>query len=1020
MNPHQRFHTPLYILFLLLLPVRIHTQPARIDTSQFINWMPLPETPAPLRPTYGFNDDEFSIGGYFLLNYDTASYARWWDVARDLGISIIEDRTAMSDSRYDPLFDRAIGRDMNGRWRERIIYAGNWFTQMGAAREVILYPFDSSQSYYWPCFFRTRHGVTARNPDPAMKDHKGQRMVEQVYDGDSVAPNQIVAERLVFGFDTSQQIRRYPGAWDDDSSEYSGDGFSMNNARDLSRDLGRPPRWLYILVSGHLFGAAAGGGTARDSDTLLVVELWNEYTKHQIFINSGGTRDTTSDTMSLLYKSLYITKNDLKPGTDRSYASYRQKLFAVDMIENTATGMGGPWNPANYSLLYNGGGDDYRNYLIRRFDLKVRWTGREKLALHSIALRDTLAQLLFGTDQASINYKRFILDSTDRVLSGPNGRDTTRRGKLIRFYTGDEPEPARYAGFNWFDSTIYRRYGGGDAMTRGIRAWHGRAHQNMGNVLLSSDNEICVETYPPHYIYFDWPVQFGLPAHIYAKPALREHNGGRFTSRLETTLPELVLDTNNRAISRDNVEIYSTFVQRLTLGTNNPGPAKYPFMLGRQPALLSSAAWASRRTGRRIIHWPGLFGSFALQWNKERQILDTLSTQHEPAEMRAEVNIGLCYGSRGVHYPIVGGLQFLQGGPMETERLNYVCDWGPHGPRIDDTTNYDEADSSVVIRHYPTFKPFAVIPHFYTGWKTNCDEMRWLNKKWLPGIGPELLKLRWRDGYSIHFTVPQTYMMDTNQPRSRPLPKSEIASRVETFDIHGRKDSAIATFVELGFFDTKPGTTRGAQNPKNDTTHLFVVNRRTFERPSDINPLTPRGRLMDSLAETRLIRIQLNLRYPDTTRHSYVRIREVAPDTTPLAHMAQWPRQPLDTVIYADSAFTLMLGPGRAALLRIRFLGPATPLQSGGPEQSKFEPQPTSGKAGKFALNLPQGSASCPKRTAQRIHQPPGLCLPSQQSISSGDRPIWRSAMRSEPSPRFLWPARASSAQARYSISGHD
>ena len=84
-------------------------------------------------------------------------------------------------------------------------------------------------------------------------------------------------------------------------------------------------------------------------------------------------------------------------------AKVRQKLFAVDMIENSETGMGGPWNRANFSLLYNGGGDDYRNYLIRRFDLKMRWTGREKLALRSIALRDTLAQLLFGDDQAGIN-----------------------------------------------------------------------------------------------------------------------------------------------------------------------------------------------------------------------------------------------------------------------------------------------------------------------------------------------------------------------------------------------------------------------------------------------------------------------------------------------------------------------------------------------------------------------------------------------------------------------------------------
>jgi hypothetical protein len=313
-----------------------------------------------------------------------------------------------------------------------------------------------------------------------------------------------------------------------------------------------------------------------------------------------------------------------------------------------------------------------------------------------------------------------------------------RRGKLIRFYTGDEPVPTMYAGFNRLDSALYRRYGGGTDTTKGTRAWHGRNDKHMGNVLSSSDNEITVETYPAGLIRDYDPQNFGLPSHIYAKPALREHNGGRFGNLDQPRLPELVLDTNVIENSRDSIELYTKFVQRVTFGTNMDVVISPWRPIGEKTTLLANAAWASRRTGRRMIHWPNAFGSFKIWWNADSGRVDTTFwSLPEPAEIRASINIGLCYGARGIHYPIVGMNRLVHGSPTlnsTSSPFQIETDWGFHGP----TTDAQNDTATLYIRHWdhPTTQTFTVtVPLLYTGWRTNSNEVRWLNKEWLPKIG---------------------------------------------------------------------------------------------------------------------------------------------------------------------------------------------------------------------------------------------------------------------------------------------
>jgi len=111
-----------------------------------------------------------------------------------------------------------------------------------------------------------------------------------------------------------------------------------------------------------------------------------------------------------LYATLGFTKNDLYPAeTPEVWDRYRESAKPVYMIFKSDS-LGGPFNAANSA---------------HRMDIRVRWTGKEKLALRSITLRDSLAHRLFGQDDAS--YRAKIFGLTDRIMRGPTwvpGQDT--------------------------------------------------------------------------------------------------------------------------------------------------------------------------------------------------------------------------------------------------------------------------------------------------------------------------------------------------------------------------------------------------------------------------------------------------------------------------------------------------------------------------------------------------------------------------------------------------------------------
>jgi hypothetical protein len=529
---------------------------------------------------------------------------------------------------------------------------------------------------------------------------------------------------------------------------------------------------------------------------------------------------------------------------------------------------------------------------------------------------------------------------------------------------------------------LYRLYPhpgleGRDTLARGVRGWHNMTATNPSNFLMTSQAEIPVETFifgndtrsgvldtvlPSRYM--------GLPSHITQIPSLPEHNGGRFT------IPSLVVEPGVGS-PRDSVEVFARALNRLGYGANVAnGRVGWPY--GKPMTFLGTAAWVSRRTGRRVIQYVGVNHLLYITWvfdpaSGDYRRVTVFSHQQEAPEIRLSVNLGLCYGSRGIHYSVIGAHrnQYV-GDPVRKSAetaprpdsmdayygRNYVSDFSPVGFTTLDTARdtYDEIHLGTDWQDHP--KQYDTLRDYWTGWRVLSREVKWINRFWVPRIYSVLRGLHWRDGYSIHFTVPQSYYNDYEKriySISRPLPPKEIVAHIEARDRWGRTDPAEETFVELGLFDARRGALGGG-----DTNYIMVVNRRTFERPLEVPASSPRGRLMDSLTEIRTLAITFNITHPADSHYSVVRrirVRELAHDPEPLVPGSDLHREPLDTVINGDGAALLTLRPGGAALLEITSDpadGPADGVLAGGAEHDLLvQPNPVRGTS-KISFSIPR------------------------------------------------------------------
>jgi hypothetical protein len=928
------------------------------DTNQYVNKQPMDSLfPWAVRPVWGINPNEFHLGAYIGTHASDGSLDSIWDFADAYNLHTLELRAALEyGAEIDTLLDAARPRTTNG-WDQRVIFATNPLDEIGWAREVLLFPFDSVQSYYYQCKFlapTTRPGRDAYNT-VSLDNVRDAWSHERVYDTDSTTPGATIAEHLVWDYHPATHIHSWPctGACQDSVENHSG-FYDRNDLDHLSYNAAK----MFVVVNGHLFSNLLGGkGVDVDLDSVLLeVDIINEIPTGTTYRVSGNSKVTAAHDTSFVYTTLQVRKSDLQPtgvGPTYIYDAYRTVALPVDMKGTNNGGLSGPFNDTNSA---------------HRFDVRIRWTGQEKLALRNIALRDTMAQLLLGGDAASATFRHRMEDTVRRILMGQvfytadsNNLAVTgpiitdRLRKLIRIYTGDEGSSTRNVGFSWLDSVLFRTYRNfdantafrGDDQTRGFRAF--RAQSGSDANTMSSQNEQMVET---HYNdYGQSPNPWGDSAgRVYGNfqtfgvalnqvPAIAEHNGGKFF------VPELKL-------TRTGVSDATNLLQRSRIGAYITGIALWPYQYG-DCYTIGHAAVIARRTGRRIINYAGVHARQSVIWLPADTIARPWPLPDSVAlapvalfgritdanEIRQNINLAIAFGAQGIHYSFLGnnlnefGTTNVAIVPGEYH-YNYSADWGPIGPTYSDAAINVLTPMQLTTPGWFAHQETLTIDTCYVGWKNRMSEIDWIDNTWIPGLAPTLLRLHWRDAYSIHFTTTQLYSEryrnETAQMRERPLPTNEVVTAIESYGrddtlAFTQGDAPTETYVELGLFDTMGEPTGGTPDPWKDTTFCYVVNRRTFERSLEIDSTSARGKAMDSLAEWRRVMVHLNIPRRDTSHYTFVRVREVFPDQTHLPFSSA-PRERLDTAVANDSAIALIMRPGSGTLLEITYLKPDSDL----------------------------------------------------------------------------------------------
>lgn len=855
-------------------------------------------------PMYGIGDDEFLISGY-LATASPDSVGDLWNFARSMGISTIQPGATIE--QLDTL--------ATSRFREpgrgRIIVRGlNPIQDAGMGRELRFYPFDSVQTRFYPWKF-TRLEGGASSYDPI---ESGAQV--RVYDASNTAPETIIASQIAFDW-APWQVNRFPSRGYDTTAQKASELIEWYLYR---AGANRRAPTFHVALRGVIL---PDGRNGRGSDSVLKLEFWYEIPRGMKYIDTAGRMNEAADDLTLLYKTLWVPRDSLMPRDGGE--SYREFSLPVNFMREQGQTWG-PLHPANES---------------RRIDLRVQWTGAAPLALRSIALRDSIGELLYGNGQAAVSYRMRIVDVARRVIYGADKRGKPREA-IIRLMSGIEQHPTEAGGYAAVEDLLRKNirdgFAPGDSISihteggtsdPGVPTFHDltRSDAVFTEIGLASP----VDTSKQFGAWENEAYQrlFRMP--VVRIPSIIHHNGGRFQIPL--------LEPRRETIEQE----YEPVLQVLKFGQYDPAGPAWPWNIGGVTNL-GHGAGVMRATGRRMISTVFTTSELHLRLKERGERLDTLmSHTPEASEIRAMVNLSLCYGARGIHYFWLGNYtNHMSRSDKDPDIWVGSNDsWGSNGPLTSDTT-MDYANPFALTDNqssseHPRGTPRVLLNDFYVGYGVRTREIKRLNG-WLARIGPELMRLRWRDSYSMHYAVPHPNI-DPGQARPRTLPADEIVSGVRARARDGAVDAPHATYVELGFFGQKGGEGGGSAMP--DAHHLYVVNRRCFERPEDIPIDTPFGVLLDMLAETRTIDVRFNLQRPGDWRYNVIRVREIEGDTTRLP-LARAPRVPLDTFIVADSAVSLTLRPGDGALLEITYPLAARdawmgPRRGRGSQKSKFK-----------------------------------------------------------------------------------
>ncbi len=884
-------------------------------------------------PMYGVGDDEFLLSGYVATRPD-GPIDDLWNFARAMGITTLEP--SLTQEQFDTLIASPLRDSVTGRLIVRGLAP---MQQAGIGRELQFYPFDSVQSpfYQWR-FVHRAGGRSAYNAE-------GGGVQERIYSiADSTTPGELVAWNVAYDWHP-WQTNRFAARPYDTTAQDAAAFLSWYQYRGAAN---RNAPTFHVVVRARLLDA----GAARDSDSLLRLEVWYEIPKGSGYMDTANVRSVAAENMELLYATLSVRKSDLVATGGRGADAYADVSLRVN-LQRAGGRYFGPLHPGNDS---------------RRFDLRLYWTGAAPVAVRSIALRDSIGELVLGDEPASVEYRAAIVGAARRMLYGPDANGSLRRA-VIRLMSGIEPHPMEFATSAAIERLLRDHLDRGFAAGRSIPIHNegGTSDRGLQNFhYLVPGDAIFTEMLlaPPvdtssvygDDLYKAYRDRFHID--VVQVPSIPEHNGGRFQIPL--------LPATREAIEND----YERVLQIVRMGQYYPFTPAWPWSLGNVTRL-GEGARVSDATGRRMIATLFTTAELHLRVRGRTRPLDTLlSHVVEASEMRTMANLALCYGARGIHYYWLGNYtNYLYRSPENRDLWVGVNDsWGSNGPFTRDTT-LDHADTfaltdNVATPRFPQGTPRVLIPNFYVGYGVRTREIKRLDA-WLPRIGAEMARLRWRDAYSIHACVAHPHI-DGRQVPLRPLPAGEIVREVRAAARDGRADAPSATYVELGLFRTVAGKGGdGTEDSLRAADHIFVVNRRSFERPDDIPASSPEGARLDSLAESRRITIRFGLGR-EGWRRGIIRVRELAADTTRLP-LASAPRMPLDTFIHADSSVNLWLRPGGGALLEITY--PLADLHSENGEpgrRGRFVNRPVPLSADAVAAERPRRGPDARGRRGER------------------------------------------------------
>lgn len=829
--------------------------------------------------------------------------------------------------------------------------------QIDKCREVTFYPFDSSQlggiALTGMEFFVEGHGyeenvftsfdydTTVINDDHDVDENydvRGRQPRREAHYTTDMA-NETIASGIAFWFEDGQ-TERWPLTWNGSSWDTTGNPIRRSTYFDGAEYDGkhefRSPHFL--VVTGRLFANSANLPTTP----LLRIDVYYEVSYGETYIDSTDTLRTADTNLRFLYKSIEWTKSDLFPVTGPPYDWNAHRIIAK-RIDFEKEGMGGPAADG---------------VTARGIDLEVVYLGEEKVALHSVAIRDSISHSMLREDATGDAFRtafRKQIDSLLLVTAGTTYPKTAPNG-IQNLYITDEPGPFAALALRRAKQEVENNYvfADGDTLTTG-NGWALPHLQWNGGMNWTANG-----SYYTHYTG-----RLGEKAGLTFRgdtlvtiPSEKHHNGGRLT------VPELfnidsLDDADYVATMPGRIDTLNQIVQYARLGAALPEEKGDEFFWLVE-SLHESATW-SRLSGTRHRSFVGPVNAFQITVDSSLVSSDTtingndtiidntysygrdtlLEHRPERSETRLLVSLSVAYGAKHLSYytfesppwAFIAHQDSLPYKPFTEigicglgidDRFTNVTDWKLLDPNLGNAV--PDSGSGGEPLGTVTYDSMGVITDLYVGWWDTYREIRQANA-WVRRVAPTLVDLLWRDAYSMHFAVDAPYTTHDDSRTKRPLPSDEIISSVHSWHpITNALDSAWGTFVELGFFETKRTLdSNGVVDPLKDSNFVVVVNRRTLETgnydQNDIGYSEAIKAVLDTLSETRTIRLRFNLGHPNSTQYSFIRVREVEPDTAvalPLIGI----RRGLDTIVRGDSAVEITLGAGRAALLEVTYAKP--------------------------------------------------------------------------------------------------